>query len=86
VFSSVLCEGLAMTTDSERVEADPKVATRLPLVRGWQSQHRMPDGRIVTVDHRWVSLADWERSSLSSEPAWSVERLGPFVLATRLLG
>lgn len=72
-------------TDSGRVDVDPKVATRLPLARGWRTHYRAAGGRIITVDHRWASFADWERSALSSDPAWSVERIGPFVLATRLL-
>jgi hypothetical protein len=76
-----------MATDrATGADVGPRVSTRIPLSRSWTSHHRMPDGRIISVDHHWMSRYDWERSPLASDDSWSLEPFGPFVLAWRPLG
>jgi hypothetical protein len=71
-----------------RVDADKglaKVRAAMPLLLRWTLSYHIGSD-LVDVDHVWTSARRWSQSPLALAPGWSLCRIGPFVLATRLRG
>lgn len=66
-------------------KTDPvQVSGRLPLVVKWSEHLKLPDGRLATVTHLWLTVSAWRRGREAHEKGWRSRTLGFIVVAYRV--